>query len=220
MTIRSFVRRNGRITHSQQQALKQLWEHYVLPEGEKINWPEAFARPQAQRHVEIGFGMGENLLSMAAAHPEHDYLGIEVYNPGVGRVLAQAKQAELDNVKVCCEDAVRVLNEHLDDQSLDALYIYFPDPWPKKKHHKRRLVQTEFLSLVAEKMRSGGILRLATDWEDYAEHMREVLETHAAFTNLAESSFAERAPERPLTKFEKRGQRLGHGVWDFHYQRS
>jgi len=220
-TIHSFVRRSGRITHAQQHALEHLWDKYVLPEKQSIDWENAFNRQNAQRHLEIGFGMGEALWTMAQAHPEHDYLGIEVHKAGVGRVLSNVEKLEIQNVRVCCEDAIQVLNEQLPRQSLDAVYIYFPDPWPKKRHHKRRLIQPSFVKLLAQVLKPQALLHLATDWENYAEHMLDVLEDTENFTNLhGKKQFAPRNSERPLTKFEKRGQRLGHQVWDLSYQRT
>ncbi len=219
-TIRSFVRRAGRITMSQQAALDNLSSTYVLPEKTVIDWDSAFARSGAPRHVEIGFGMGDALCSMAQAHPERDYLGIEVHTAGVGRVLAHLHKFALHHVRVCCDDAVLVLREQLPAHSLDAVYIYFPDPWHKKRHHKRRLIQPEFIQLLATRLKPQAHLYLATDWQDYAQQMLEVLEASAEFTNLnGAGQFAPRNAERPLTKFEQRGQRLGHGVWDLVYQR-
>lgn len=223
-TIHSFVRRSGRITRAQQHALEHLWDTYVLPEKQAIDWHSAFARPTQQqdapRHLEIGFGMGETLWSMAQTHPEHDYLGIEVHKAGVGRVLLQLDQLDLHNVRICCDDAVHVLSEQLPHNSLDAVYIYFPDPWPKKRHHKRRLIQPAFVKLLAQVLKPQALLHLATDWENYAEHMLDVLEDTEDFYNLhGKAQFAPRNPERPLTKFEKRGQRLGHLVWDLSYRR-
>ncbi len=220
-TIRSFVRRSGRITQAQQQALEHLWDKYVLPDQQPIDWQQAYARQGAQRHVEIGFGMGEALWSMAQTHPQHDYLGIEVHKAGVGSVLAHLEKLGLQNVRVCCDDAVQVLSEQLPCHSLDAVYIYFPDPWSKKRHHKRRLIQADFAALLARVIKPKGYLSLATDWQNYAEQMLEVLDKAADFDNLyGAGQFAPRNSERPLTKFEKRGQRLGHTVWDLVYQRS
>ncbi len=221
--IHSFVRRSGRITQSQRQALEQLWDAYVLAENQAIDWNSAFPREgiqQTQRHLDIGFGMGETLWTMAQTHPEHDYLGIEVHKAGVGRVLSQLEKCEIRNVRVCCDDAIRVLSEQLPVHSLDVVYIYFPDPWPKKRHHKRRLIQPEFVKLLAQVLKPDAYLYLATDWQHYAMQMLNVLDHSEHFVNLSGTGeFAPRHPERPLTKFERRGQRLGHPVWDLAYQR-
>lgn len=219
-TIRSFARRSGRITISQKRALATLWPQYGIENGDKVlDLVEVFGR-QAEKHLEIGFGMGDALVSMAKAHPEHDYLGIDVYHPGVGHLLMQIESNQLTNVRAVCADAMDVLQDSLPSHSLDAVYLFFPDPWPKKRHHKRRLIQPEFLNLLAKRMKSGSYLYLATDWQDYAQQMLQVLEAAPEFTNkMTASHFAPRPPERPLTKFEQRGLRLGHSVWDLCYQR-
>lgn len=215
-TIRSFVRRNGRITDSQQRAIETL-NQFVLPTDKKLDLNAIFQR-NAEKHLEIGFGMGDSLAEMAAKHPEHDYLGIEVYQAGVGHLLLQVEKQFLTNVRILSTDAVNVLKEQLEPQSIDVIYIFFPDPWHKKRHHKRRLIQKEFLDLLATVLKKDGKLYIATDWENYAEHILEVVDQHSAFINqFGKGNFAPRNEERPLTKFEKRGQRLGHGVWDFAY---
>ncbi len=217
--IRSFVRRNGRITKSQQQALANLTNDYLLtPEGE-LDLVHLFRR-DAEKHLEIGFGDGEALISMAKMHPECDYLGIEVYLAGIGQVLAQIKKYELSNIRLLNGDAVQMLTYHIAANSLDCVYIFFPDPWHKKRHHKRRLIQTAFLDLVAPKLKVDGLMRLATDWEEYAAQMLTTLDTYPSLTNLSSNGqFAPRFTERPITKFERRGQRLEHGVWDLCYQK-
>jgi len=216
-TIRSFVRRNGRITDSQHRAIETL-NQFVLPIDKKLDLNTLFQR-DAEKHLEIGFGMGDSLAEMAAKHPEHDYLGIEVYQAGVGHLLLQVEKLFLKNIRILSTDAVNVLKEQLQPQSIDVIYIFFPDPWHKKRHHKRRLIQNVFLDLLATILKKDGKLYIATDWENYAEHILEVADQHSAFTNqFGKGNFAPRNEERPLTKFEKRGQRLGHGVWDFFYQ--
>jgi tRNA (guanine-N7-)-methyltransferase len=179
----------------------------------------AFGRV-APRMLEIGFGAGEALLAFAQNHPEFDCLGIEVHPPGVGHLLLGVDAASLANVRVICHDAVEVLREQIRVDTLDLVHIFFPDPWPKKRHHKRRIIQPAFVALLASRMKSGATLRLATDWQPYALYMREVLDASAEFANVGtEDGYAARAIERPLTKFERRGQRLGHDVWDMEYRR-
>jgi tRNA (guanine-N7-)-methyltransferase len=217
--IRSFVRRRGRITAGQQRALDTLWPHYGVDTDKMLDLNALFGRP-AEKHLEIGFGSGDALVTMAKAHPEHDYLGIDIYRPGIGHLLLQIEAAELTNVRVICADAVEILQHQLPPHSLDAVYLFFPDPWPKKRHQKRRLVEPDFVKLLAQRIKSGGYLQLATDWENYAEQMLEVLEAAPEFINrVAGGGFAPRPPERPLTKFEQRGLRLGHRVWDLVYLR-
>jgi tRNA (guanine-N7-)-methyltransferase len=218
-TIRSFVRRNGRITPAQQRALDSLWSRYVIEPDENLDLDQIFGRA-ATKHLEIGFGRGEALLAMAMAHPENDYLGIEVHLPGVGSVLNEAAKLNLTNLRVICHDAVEVLEKYLVAPRLDHVYIFFPDPWHKSRHHKRRLVQEKFINLLAQRLKSTAHVHLATDWEEYAEQMRQLFENSAEFRNcISPNSFAPRCEDRPLTKFERRGQRLGHGVWDLCYQR-
>ena len=218
--IRSFVRREGRITPSQQRALARLWPRYGLDAGEQLfDLAEIYGR-HATRVLEIGFGDGVSLLRQAQAHPESDYLGIEVHRPGVGRLLRALERAELTNVRVICEDAVTVLRRNIPEQSLDVVQLFFPDPWPKKRHHKRRIVQPEFVELVRTRLREGGRFHLATDWEAYAQHMMVILSEAPGYHNVAGSgSFVSRPDSRPLTKFELRGQRLGHRVWDLIFER-
>lgn len=219
--IRSFVRREGRLTKGQQRALDALYPLYgiTLSADECIDAGAIFNN-QHPLHLEIGFGNGQTLTSMAAAQPENNYLGIEVHRPGVGNALLQIEQTELKNVRVLCEDAVEVLKNNITDDSLAAVYIFFPDPWHKKKHHKRRLVQVEFIKLVKQKLTPGGRLHMATDWEEYAQHMMQVMDKVDGFTNLAgHSQYSDKPAYRPLTKFERRGLRLGHGVWDLLFER-
>jgi tRNA (guanine-N7-)-methyltransferase len=219
-TIRSFVLRMGRATAAQQRALTELWPIYGIEfTGSTIDLDAMFGR-DAPRMIEIGFGNGEALAEFASANPEIDCLGIEVHRPGVGHLMLAAETAQLQNLRVICHDAVEVL-QNLRTASISFAHIFFPDPWPKKRHHKRRLIQPAFVELLAQVMKSGGRLRLATDWEHYAQHMREVLDASSLFTNCAgENGFVERPQMRPLTRFERRGHRLGHAVWDLEYERS
>lgn len=219
--VRSFVLRAGRATAGQQRALAQLWPKYgVAYSTELLDLQTLFGRA-APRMVEIGFGAGEALLEFASAHPEVDCIGIEVHRPGVGHLLLGAEAAALRNLRVICHDAVEVLQHQLAPASIALVHIFFPDPWPKKRHHKRRLIQPPFVELLARALAPNGTLRLATDWEPYAQHMREVIGASPAFTNVAaDAGFVARSAERTLTRFERRGQRLGHGVWDLEYRRT
>lgn len=219
-SIRSFVTRSGRITDAQQRALEASWPKFgVAPGARPLDLDMLFGR-RAPRVVEIGFGNGENLAALAAAHPERDYLGIEVHRAGIGRLMLAAEAAQLANLRIVCRDAVEVLEQQLPPESLDEILVLFPDPWPKKRHHKRRLIQPEFAELAASRLKPGGLLRLATDWEPYAMQMLQVLEASAALENLAsDAGFIERPVERVPTRFEKRGERLGHGVWDLAFRR-
>ncbi len=220
-TIRSFVRREGRMTPSQKQALEKLWPRFGIDvDSETINFEKEFGR-QASCIFEIGFGMGDSLISMAIANPENNYIGIDVHRPGVGNLLKKIEANEIANVRVLCGDAVEVLKNNIANESLDAVYLFFADPWPKKKHHKRRIVQSEFVQLVRTKLKSGGVFHMATDWQDYAEHMIEVMKPAEGFINKGnEDGFFERPDYRPLTKFENRGIKLGHGVWDIIFEKS
>jgi len=220
--IRSFVTRAGRITEAQTRALELLWPKYGVEfnaSAAVLDLDALFGRT-APRTVEIGFGNGENLVKMAVAHPERDFLGIEVHRPGIGRVLLALEEHRLINVRVICHDAVEVLAQQLPQQCLDEVMILFPDPWPKKRHHKRRLVQSAFVELVTERLRPGGVVRMATDWQPYAEEMLGVLSANPRLHNLAaDGAYIPRPTERSATRFEKRGQRLGHDVWDLAFRR-
>jgi len=220
-SVRSFVLRAGRATAGQQRALTQLWPKYGVEfSPAALDLPTLFGRA-APRMLEIGFGAGEALLEFASAHPEIDCIGVEVHRPGVGRLLLGAEAATLSNLRVICHDAVEVLQHQLPPASIALVHIFFPDPWPKKRHHKRRLIQPAFVELLATVIAPGGTLRLATDWEPYAQHMREVIDASSAFANIAaDAGFVARSAERTLTRFERRGQRLGHGVWDLEYRRT
>jgi tRNA (guanine-N7-)-methyltransferase len=218
--IRSFVRREGRLTKGQERALNELWVKYgISNETSLLNLSETFNR-SAPKVLEIGFGNGHSLAQMAAENSENDYLGIEVHRPGVGALLLLIEEQGQNNIRLICDDAVEVLKHRLADGSLDRVQLFFPDPWHKKRHHKRRIVQPDFVSLIAQKLKSGGIFHLATDWEDYALHMIEVMNQSANFKNTASNGgFVPRPDYRPLTKFEQRGKRLGHGVWDLIYKK-
>lgn len=219
-TIRSFVKREGRLTAGQQKALDTLWPQFGIEYSEQLlDLDQVFGR-QAPRILEIGFGNGDSLWQMAQANPDRNYLGIEVHRPGVGHLLHLIETSGMTNMRISNHDAVEVLKNQIPDTSLDRLQLFFPDPWHKKKHHKRRILQADFATLVANKLKPGGIFHLATDWEHYADHMLRVLSQCDQFENLsAKNTFVERPDERPLTKFEQRGQRLGHGVWDLLFKK-
>lgn len=218
-SIKSFVLRTGRMTGAQARALEELWPRYGVDLSAPVDLTALFGR-EAPRSVEIGFGDGELLVTLAAANPDRDYLGFEVHTPGVGHCLLRAAEEDVSNLRVVRADAVEMLNRFLPDACLDEVMVYFADPWPKKRHHKRRIVQTAFASMIAARLRPAGRLRLATDWVPYAEWMREVLDPHPDFVNAAgESGYVARPEQRPVTKFERRGERLGHEVRDLEYIR-
>jgi tRNA (guanine-N7-)-methyltransferase len=175
----------------------------------------------APRTLEIGFGNGETLVALAAAHADRDYVGVEVHRPGVGHLMLRAHELGLSNVRAICRDAVEVLQHCIAERSLDEVLLYFPDPWPKKRHHKRRIVQPDFVALVASRLQAGGVLRMATDWQPYAEHMLDVAGACTALRNESpQGDYVARPASRPVTRFERRGQRLGHGVWDLAFRRT
>ncbi|MSP53511.1 MAG: tRNA (guanosine(46)-N7)-methyltransferase TrmB [Gammaproteobacteria bacterium] len=217
-TIRSFVRRAGRVTTRQKLALDTLWTRYgIEPAVGVMDFAHIFQR-QVGTALEIGFGNGQTLLSMAAALPDTNFIGIEVHRPGVGALLAGIEEQQLTNVRVFQADALEVLNHTIPDHSLSAVYLFFPDPWHKKRHHKRRIVQADFVRLLHRKLHVGGVFHMATDWQEYAEHMLATMESDPNFTNQAGVGHYSTKPEyRPTTKFEQRGERLGHGVWDLIY---
>ena len=220
--IRSYVLRQGRSSKSQQQARNLYWPQFGLDLSDyakPINWEQVFHR-QATRVLEIGFGMGDSLIALANQNPQWDFIGIEVHPPGVGRCLVQAKLHELTNLKIFQEDAILVLENVIPDASLDKVLLYFPDPWPKTKHHKRRIVQSNFVNLVAQKLKQKGNFHLATDWQEYADHMLAILEDCPAYENaFGKANFAPTQYMRPVTKFETRGKKLGHGIWDLVFTR-
>ena len=219
-TTRSYVLRAGRMTEAQDKAYQTLWDEYGLVcQHQQLGLRETFGR-DAPVVFEIGFGMGDSLLSQALSEPDRDFVGVEVHKPGVGRLMNEAKKAGVTNLRVICEDAVEVLSDGLGPQSLEGVQIYFPDPWHKKRHYKRRLVQLQFINLMAHRVRLGGFCHLATDWAPYAEWMVEMFSQTATWQNTSENGdFVPRPARRPITKFETRGERLGHEVFDLVYER-
>ena len=218
--IRSFVIRSGRTTDSQRKALNEHWDDYVIPFEPKPLEVSRHFPASDQLTVEIGFGMGDSLLEMARQEPASNFLGIEVHRPGVGKLLHGITEHQIENLKIICHDATEVLADCFAEQSIDRILVFFPDPWPKKRHHKRRIIQAPFVSLLASRLKPGGKLHLATDWEQYAEHMMEVLEQESALTNVFGAGNFYADPDRPATKFENRGRRLGHGVWDLLFEKT
>ncbi len=219
-SIRSFVIRAGRVTDAQRRALEELWPRYGVDFSPAPLDLDALFGRRAPRVVEIGFGNGTSLAALAAGHPERDYLGIEVHPPGVGRLLLALAASDLRNVRVSAHDAVEVFDAQIPSASLNSILILFPDPWHKKRHHKRRLIQPEFAACLADRLRPGGVLRLATDWRPYADHMLEVLNACSPLENLAPGgSFADRTADRAPTRFEERGTRLGHETWELAFRR-
>ncbi|MET0104511.1 MAG: tRNA (guanosine(46)-N7)-methyltransferase TrmB [Sedimenticola sp.] len=219
--IRSFVLREGRLTAGQQRAFETVWPNYGINfSGQKLDLPGLFGNNNPI-FLEIGFGNGESLAEMAQANPGNNYIGIEVHRPGVGHLLIRIEELGLTNLRVMRHDAVEVLKRGLPEASLDGLFLFFPDPWHKKRHHKRRILQQEFVQLIAKAIKPGGFFHAATDWEHYAEHMMTVLShTPELFENTAGiGNYTPRPDYRPLTKFERRGHRLGHGVWDLVFRR-
>lgn len=216
--IRSYVLRQGRVSNAQARAHEQLLPRYGIPfSSQPVDLECVFGRA-GKKILEIGFGMGETTASIAAAHPEHDYLGIEVHTPGVGSLLKLIEARGLTNLRILQHDAVEVLREMIAPATLDGVHVFFPDPWPKKRHHKRRLVQADFVALLASRLKPGGYLHLATDWQEYAEQMLAVLDAEPQLQNTA-AGFAPRPSYRPQTKFETRGLKLGHGVWDIVFRK-
>lgn len=216
--IRSYVLRQGRVSNAQKRAHETLLPRYGIPYREGIvDFDATFGR-KAPRVLEIGCGMGETTVNIAAAHPENDYIGIEVHTPGVGSLLKQIDAMRLANVRVIQHDAVAVLRDMIGPNSLAGIHIFFPDPWPKKRHHKRRLIQPAFVALAASRLQAGGYLHAATDWQEYAEQMLAVFGAAEELENTA-AGFAARPAYRPQTKFETRGLKLGHGVWDIVFLR-
>ena len=213
--IQSFVRRSGRISKAQSIGLNELWHDYGVDLNEnKLDFNKLFLSKNNVT-LEVGFGNGDSLLEMAIDQPNQNFLGIEVYEAGVGRLINEANKNKLSNLKIIKDDAVEVLTKNILDNSISHFQLFFPDPWHKKKHHKRRIVQISFLDLLSKKLKKDGVVHIATDWENYAEHIMELLESHSHFKNCAgDHMYSLRPKNRPLTKFENRGQKLGHGVWD------
>jgi len=219
-TIKSFVQRAGRTTRAQERALEELWPRFGIDYSPATLDLDAVFGRSVPRVLEIGIGDGETLLALAGARPEADFIGVEVHRPGIGHCLLGIDSRKLTNIRLVSHDAVEVLEGQVPDASLDELLLYFPDPWPKKRHHKRRIVQPAFVDLVARKLKPGGVFRLATDWAPYAEHMLDVLRRSPSFTNVsATGDYVPRPASRPLTKFERRGERLGHEVFDLEFRR-
>ena len=213
--IQSFVRRSGRLSKAQSIGLNELWNDYGVDLNEKkLDFDKLFLSKNNVT-LEVGFGNGDSLLEMAIDQPNQNFLGVEVYEAGVGRLINEANKNKLSNLKIIKDDAVEVLTNNILDNSISHFQLFFPDPWHKKKHHKRRIVQISFLDLLSKKLKKDGVVHIATDWENYAEHIMELLESHSHFKNCAgDHMYSLRPKNRPLTKFENRGQKLGHGVWD------
>lgn len=219
--IRSFVKREGKLTSGQKNAIEQLWPTHGLElKPSKLDFTAVFGR-EAPIVLEIGFGNGLSLADMAETYQDLNFFGVEVHRPGVGSLLVQVKQRALQNVRVSQDDAVQVLEQQVPDASLYRVQIFFPDPWHKKRHHKRRLIQPDFVAALVKKLAPGGRIHVATDWENYAEHILEVLSQNTALRNTSSDSsgYAPKPDYRPDTKYEKRGIRLGHGVWDLVFEK-
>lgn len=219
-TVRSFIRRAGRMTGSQERALSELWPRYGIEFSESILDFDAIFGRHANRVLEIGFGNGDTFVQAAAINPDVDFIGIEVHEPGIGHCLIMARKAGVSNVRVIAHDAVEVLQHQVPEASLGRINLYFPDPWPKKRHHKRRIVQTGFADLAASRLTSGGTLHIATDWSDYAGHIDEILAESTKFRLDERREHAGEAPlDRFTTKFERRGLKRGHRIVDWRFVR-
>lgn len=218
--ILSFIRRQGRITQGQQLALDNHWDQYGLDPEISYDFNQVFGRI-APLIVEIGFGTGDSLANMAAANPDNNYIGIEVHKPGVGHLMLLLDQQGLTNVRIYCHDAIDIIENKIADHSLTGVHLFFPDPWPKQKHHKRRIVRPSFVDLLSKKLQPGGYFHAATDWQNYAENMLKILSTGVGISNTSsDGDYCERPDYRPLTRFEQRGIRLGHGVWDLIFRKN
>lgn len=219
--VRSFVLRQGRLTKGQAMAIEQLWPVLGIEYDQDctLDFNQVYQN-DAPVTLEIGFGMGASLVTMAETNPENNYLGIEVHQPGVGACLSSAQESDISNLRVMCHDAVEVLENMIADSSLHMVQLFFPDPWHKARHNKRRIVQAPFAELVRSKLNIGGIFHMATDWQEYAEHMLAVMSDLPDYENISTThDYVPRPDSRPVTKFEARGQRLGHGVWDLMFKR-
>jgi len=218
--IRSFARRSGRMTESQKYGLANHWENFGIDYEKKFLDTRSLFKTSAPTNMEIGFGMGENILSVAQNKPDENFIGVEVHQPAVGKLLNNIHELELHNLKVINHDAVEVLTHQFNNASLNSVSIFFPDPWHKKNHHKRRLISPKFVELLSKKITDSGFVYLATDWEHYAHQMLEVMNNNHHFRNQSPTqTFCKRMDFRPVTKFERRGLRLGHDVWDLIFQR-
>jgi len=218
-TVRSFVLRQGRLTKGQELALETVWPIYGIERDDKqLDLTTLFDRVSPVT-LEIGFGDGVSLATMAENAPDKNFIGIEVHRPGVGRLLHLIEEKQLNNLRVMDDDAVQIIKKRIPERSLDCVQLFFPDPWHKKRHNKRRIVQPEFVLLVASRLKPNGVFHLATDWEPYAEHMAEVMEASKEFKSQSDTAFSIRPDTRPTTKFETRGLKLGHGVWDLLYEK-
>lgn len=220
-SIRSFVKRTGRLTPSQKKALAELWPEFGVEAGQGLlNLQQVFGR-SAPVILEIGFGNGESLVQQAIESPDKDYIGIEVHEPGVGHCLLQARDAGINNLRLMNHDALEILSTQIPLKSLARVNLYFPDPWPKKRHHKRRIVQDNFLALIADRLQGGGTLNIATDWAEYADHIDETLSRSQHFVcNERREHSGENPLDRPGTKFERRGLRKGHRIWDWSFTKT
>ncbi|MFW5451418.1 MAG: tRNA (guanosine(46)-N7)-methyltransferase TrmB [Methylophagaceae bacterium] len=219
-TVRSFVRREGRLTPGQQRAIDNLWPKFAINDDDNLLDLNLLFGRNNPKILEIGFGNGASLAQMVANQLDDDFLGVEVHRPGVGQLLNLIDQQGLSNCRVACTDAVELLKYRIADKSLDRVQLYFPDPWHKKRHHKRRIIQPAFVTLLTKKIKSGGQLHMATDWQHYAEQMLDDLSNNPEFINCSnDDTYIDRPDYRPLTKFEQRGQKLGHGVWDLLFER-
>ncbi|MCK5728618.1 MAG: tRNA (guanosine(46)-N7)-methyltransferase TrmB [Methylococcales bacterium] len=217
--IRSFILRQGRTTAGQKLAIETLWETYCLDPTENLDFRAIFNN-SAPVILEIGFGNGDSLAKMAEANPDKNYLGIEVHKPGVGHLMLRLAEKKLTNVRIFHHDAIEILEQRVSDQSIYGVQLFFPDPWHKRRHHKRRIVSEHFLTLLSKKLMTGGYFHTATDWEGYAIYMLKKLKEHSEFINQdSNNGYCERPDYRPLTKFEQRGVRLGHGVWDLIFKK-
>ena len=216
--IRSFVLRQGHLSPAQERAVSELLPIYGIPYQEQIIDLQDIFKRNSPKILEIGFGMGTATAEIAMRLPEKDFIAVEVHTPGIGNLLKLIKEQELKNIRIIHHDAVEVIDKMIDNKALDGVHIFFPDPWHKKRHNKRRLIQTPFVQKLLPKIKSGGYIHLATDWEEYAQQMLEVLSAETDLSNTARD-FAEKPAYRPETKFEARGKRLGHGVWDLVFRK-
>lgn len=212
--IRSYTLRQGRVTQGQQFAMDHYWDEYCLDPKIELDYASVFKRA-APLVLEIGFGNGLSLAEMASVNAMNNYIGVEVHRPGVGQLMMNLHNQSLRNVRIYCHDAIEILQHCIADKTLDGVNLFFPDPWPKKRHHKRRIVNEDFIALISRKLKSKAYFHAATDWQDYAEEMLKVLSSSPDLKNTSRTGdFCERPAYRPLTKFENRGMKLGHGVWD------